>query len=303
MKKMLIIGLLLMARPLFIFAQTTEDRKQLAFLQDSLSHLGHAFINDEIDIDRKVANATFIKTLVSALKIPNSYLFPFDSLKYISIQRSPDNRFRIFSWHIINMDGSYRYYGAIQMNSTDLKLTALADFSPLIQKPQDTVTDNRTWYGAQYYKIIPVNALTPYYVLLGWKGNNVESTKKVIDVLWFKDGKAQFGLPVFEEKGKNLERVIFEYSAQASMLLHYVPEQNLIVFDNLASPDPKTKNQPTTFGPDLSYNAFKLKNGKWVYIDNIDMRNIPSPNDAGFNDPKLDKIWDKTEKPPKQDQN
>ena len=54
MKKMLIIGLFLIARPLFIFAQTTQDREKLTFYQDSLSHLGYAFINDEIDIDRKV---------------------------------------------------------------------------------------------------------------------------------------------------------------------------------------------------------------------------------------------------------
>ena len=201
------------------------------------------------------------------------------------------------------MDGSYRYYGAIQMNSVDLKLTALADFSPLIKVPQDTTTDNRTWYGAQYYNIIPVNAPIPYYVLLGWKGNNVESTKKVIETLWFKDGKPQFGLPVFAEKGKSLKRVIFEYSAQASMLLRYIPEQNLIVFDNLVSPDAKTKNKPETFGPDLSYDGFKLKNGKWVYIDNLDMRNVPTPKDAEFNDPKQDKIWDQAEKPPKQNQN
>ncbi|MDB5010329.1 MAG: hypothetical protein JWQ06_1118, partial [Mucilaginibacter sp.] len=95
MKKLLIIGLLAVALPLFTFAQHADESanlKQLNFFQDSLKHLGSRFINDEIDVQRKSANYTFIKTLVSALKIPNSFFFPFDSLKAISILNSPDKR-------------------------------------------------------------------------------------------------------------------------------------------------------------------------------------------------------------------
>ncbi len=302
MKRLLIIGLFLIARPLFIFAQDeSANRKQLNFFQDSLKHLGYTFINDEIDVHRKSANYQFIKTLVSALKIPNSFLFPFDSVKAISILNSPDNRFRIFSWHIINMDGSYRFYGAVQMNTGGpLKLYGLEDYSPLLKNPEDSVTDARKWYGAQYYKIIPVYAANPYYVLLGWKGNTVVSTKKVIDVISFKNGPPQFGLPVFDEKGKTRDRVIFEYSEQATMLLHYVPTQNLIVFDNLIPPDKKSEGKPETYGPDLSYNGFRLKNGRWEYVDNLDMRNVPSAKDAEFIDPKGEKAGgDDTTKPAK----
>jgi hypothetical protein len=68
---------------------------------------------------------------------------------------------------------------------------------------------------------------------LGWKGNTVKSTKKVIEVLSFnKDDKAVLGMPVFDGNGKTRNRVVFEYTRQASMLLRYVPEQNLIVFDH-----------------------------------------------------------------------
>ncbi|HEY0245725.1 MAG TPA: hypothetical protein VGC01_09190, partial [Mucilaginibacter sp.] len=206
MKKLLFIGLLFLACPLCIFAQHSDEsnRKQLSFLQDSLAHLGKTFVNSEIDVERKAANYQFIKTLVTALRIPNSFLFPFDSLKTISILNSPDNRFRIFSWHIMNMDGSYRFYGAVQMNTGGpLKMYPLEDYSPLLKNPEDSVTDNKKWYGAQYYKIIRVDASLPYYVLLGWKGNNDRSTKKVIDVISFKNDKPQLGLSVFDEKGKS----------------------------------------------------------------------------------------------------
>ena len=95
----------------------------------------------------------------------------------------------------------------------------------------------------------------------------------------------QLGMPIFEEKGKNRKRVVFEYNRQASMLLRYVPEQKLIVFDNLIPPDKKMKDKLDTYGPDLTYNGYRLTNGKWVYVDNIDMRNVPNPKDQKFNDP------------------
>ena len=140
----------------------------------------------------------------------------------------------------------------------------LNDYSPMLQHPEDSVTSNVKWYGAQYYKIIPVYSPKLYYVLLGWKGNNEKSTKKVIDVLSMVNDKPQFGLPIFEEHGKTLDRVVFEYTRQASMLLKYEPDQNLIVFDHLSPPDAKHKSNQDTYGPDLSYDGFKLKNGKWV---------------------------------------
>ncbi|MDR6941336.1 hypothetical protein [Mucilaginibacter pocheonensis] len=269
--------------------------KQLSIYQDSLASLGKKFINNENDLERKNANYLFIKTLVSALKTPNSFLFPFDSVKSISIVNSPDNRFRILSWHIINQDGSYRFYGTVQMNTGGpLKMFPLEDYSPLLTNPEDSVTDNHKWYGAQYYKIVPVYAQKPYYILIGWKGNTVKSTKKVIDVLSFTNDTPVFGLPVFDGNGKNRKRVVFEYARQVSMLLKYIPDQNLIVFDHLAPPDKKMKDQPAAFGPDLTYDGYKLKNGRWVYIDNLDMRNIPAGNDAEFIDPKKQAAKDRS---------
>jgi len=290
MKKILLAVYLFSALPLLSLGQNSNEStriKQLNMYQDSLNHLGKIFVNNENDLERKNANYQFIKTLVSALKTPNSFQFPFDSVKTISILRSPDSKFKIFTWPIMNDDGSYRFYGAIQMNTGGpLKLFPLEDYSPLLQHPEDSVVDNRKWYGAEYYKIIPVYGNTPYYVLLGWKGNTPKSTKKVIEILSFKNDNPQFGMPVFNEKGKNRKRIIFEYTRQASMLLRYVPEQNLIVFDNLAPPDKKFKDNPETYGPDLTYNGYKLRNGKWEYVDNLDMRNVASPKDSKYIDPR-----------------
>lgn len=274
----------------------TKNLKTLAVYKDSLVSLGKKFINDENDLERKNANYTFIRTLVSALRVPHSYNFPFDSVKSISVLNSPDNRFRIFSWHVMNQDGSYRYYGTVQMNTGEkLLMYPLEDYSPLLKNPEDSVTNTSKWYGAQYYKIIRAGGDKPHYVLLGWKGNNVKSTKKVIEVLSFdRDNKPVFGMPVFSGNGKNRKRIIFEYTRQASMLLRYVPSEDLIVFDHLSAPDAKMKDHPETFGPDLSYDGYRLRGGKWVFEENLDMRNIPQANDAELVDPKIQARRDKS---------
>jgi len=279
-----------------VYAQHSDEstnRAQLKNYQDSLVQLGNTIINNENDLERKNANYQFIKTLVSALKVPNSFLFPFDSLKVISIQNSPDNRFRIFTWHVVNDDGSYRFYGAIQLNTGGpLRLYPLEDYSPLLKNPQDSIVDNRKWYGAQYYKIIKVAADKPYYVMLGWKGYTADATKKVIDVLSLNNDKPQFGSAVFDNSN-NHKRIIFEYTRQVSMLLRYVPEQQLIVFDHLSPPDKKSKNLPETYGPDLTYDGYRLKNGRWEFVDNLDMRNVPDETDSQYIDPKKQAEIDK----------
>jgi len=278
------------------FAQHTDESNSLNRLnmyQDSLADLGKVMINNDNELERQNANTMFVKTLVAALKVPNSFLFPFDSVKTVSILNSPDNRFRILSWHIMNDDGSYRFYGALQLNTGGpLKLFPLVDYSPLLEHPEDSVTDNRKWYGAQYYKIIRVTGDKSYYVLLGWKGYTVNSTKKVIEVLSFKNDKPVFGMEVFGTSKH--KRIIFQYTRQASMLLKYVPEQDLIVFDHLSPPDDKSKKNPETFGPDLSYDGYKLINGRWKYEDNLDMRNVPDEHDNEFTDPKKQAIEDRS---------
>ena len=288
--------LLFLSFVLFIFcgvrAQTPASRNKLNAFQDSLKNFGYQMINNQNEPERYNASFNLVKTLVKALKVPGSFNFGFDSLKTISIQTSPDNKFRIFSWHVMNNDGSYRYYGTIQMNTADgsLKMFPLIDHSASIKNPQDTTLSNETWYGSQYYRIIPVSNYsgTPYYILLGWKGNTVKSTKKVIETLYFKDNKAYFGLPVFDQYKENpgKYRLIFEYNRQVSMMLNYLPKERTIVFDHLAPPDPKLKGKYELYGPDMSYDGFKILNGKLKYLEDLPLKNDPSEKDNLFIDPR-----------------
>ncbi len=273
-------------------SDSNKNKQTMLNLQDSLQILSYKMINDSIEPERYNANYQFIKTLVNTLKTPYSFNFSFDSLKTISIQSSPDKRFRIFSWPVMNNDGSYRYYGTIQMNKPDgkLQMFPLVDYTPAIKNSADTVTTSDKWYGAQYYRIISVlnNVQTPYYVLLGWKGNTIRSTKKVIEILYFRDGKAYFGMPVFDgDKEQPLKkRAIFEYDRRASMVLNYEPSISTVVFDHLAPPDPKLKGRFELYGPDFSYDGYRLVNGRWKFVQDLELKNTPTDQDDNFNDPK-----------------
>ncbi len=288
--------LLLMLSAFFIKAQET-DNKSFKVYEDSLKVLGKTITNDTLEQNRVMANYSLIKTLVNSLKQKKSFDYPFDSLSNsISILKSEDNKFRIFSWFMMSDDGTFRFYGALQMNNPkNLELYPFTDSFARMETPEDSTLNPKKWFGAVYYKLISVNAQNkqvPYYTLLGWKGSNRQSSKKVIDVLWFDNGKPVFGLPVFEgikKEDKAKKRVVFSYTSEVSLLLKYEKEKGLIVFDHLAPSNDKVKNMPGLWGPDLSYDAYKFKNGRWILQENVNLKNIPNasdqdliiPNEAG----------------------
>lgn len=290
MNRIILLISLLLVKSVAAQQLSASDKGKLSAIQDSLIKLNWEMINNGVEPERYNANYAFIRTLVSALKTPYSYNFGFDSLKAVSIQNSPDKKFRIFSWNILNGDGSYRFYGTIQMNTRDgkLQMFPLVDFSPAINSPLDTVTSNEKWFGAQYYRIIPVtNNSDPYYTLLGWKGNTVRTTKKVIEILRFKDNKPVFGHAVFDEPGSTTkkQRIIFEYDRKATMFLQYQPSQNMIVFDHLSPPDEKLAGKFEFYGPDMSYDGFRLKNNRWQFLPDLELKNDPTALDDEYNDP------------------
>lgn len=265
---------------------------KLPALQDSLQRLSKQMINHELEPQRYNANYQFIKTLVTALKEPKSFYFSFDSLKAVSIITAPDNKFRLFTWSVQNDDGSYRFYGTIQVNTSDgsLKLFPLSDRSEYIVDPSNQTLKIDEWFAAQYYQmasVLPADG-KPYYVLLGWKGKSSTSTQKVLDVVQFVNGIPYFGLPVFDGSSSfsGKKRIVFEYAREVSMHLNYDSKLQRIVFDHLSPSEEAAKNDFSKYGPDMTYDAFQLSKGRWKYQSNLLLTNPPSAKDELFNDPK-----------------
>lgn len=266
-----------------------DNRPQLNTLQDSLVILSEETFASKDDTERLEKNTLFVKKFISALKINNSFNFGFDSLKRISILKSPDNTFRIITWFLPNNDGTYRYYGTIQMGTQNgsLKLLPLTDNPNYVDG--NALTNNKNWIGARYYEMIPVlvNGKQPYYILLGWKGNNQKTTKKVIEVLSFDKGEPVFGKNIFEtQKNAALKnRVLFEYNRQNTMTLKVDKNVNMIVFDHLAPYDPKMVGNFEYYGSDLSFDGYRLTWGKLALVEDVELKNDPSPNDDFYGKP------------------
>ncbi|QNN43920.1 hypothetical protein [Pedobacter roseus] len=267
-----------------------QSTNKLGVFQDSLIKISVNAVASQSDAQKMELNGRFVKTLVEALKTPNSFSFAFDSLKNVSVIKSPDQAFRILSWYMPLENGTYRYYGAIQINtkSGPLKLFPLIDQTENIADP-NIITNNQKWFGARYYEIVPVTSgnRLPYYVLLGWKGNTQATTKKVIEILSFDKENLVFGAPVFdgkELKGKN--RMIFEYAKSNAMTLKSDQKAGMIVFDHLASFDPEIKDRFEYYGSDGTFDGFKIIGGKLKLQEEVTLNNDPNASDELYADPK-----------------
>ena len=275
-------------------AQHTFELKNgpvMAKFEDSLERISDDMYNAETTGDRFSKNAAFIKTLVNSLKTHTSFNYPFDSLKRVSIVKSPDNTFRIISWFVPLDDGSYRFFGTVQMATKDgkLKLFPLIDNTDNISD-NNYIGNNKNWYGARYYEIIPVivGGRPPFYILMGWKGNNSKTTKKVLDVLSFEKEELVFGKPVFDGlKGSVAKnRIVFEYNKLNSMTLTLDKTINMIVFDHLAPFTEDMKGNFEYYASDLSFDAYKIQNGRLKLLENIELKNDPNNMDELYVDPK-----------------
>ena len=303
-----------------LFASSQNLPKQafakLRKQEDSLAKLGDKMINEKTALQRFLADSAFIKILVRALKTPNSFTYPFDSLKTVSHLYAPDSSFRIFSWQFTRDEDYYRQRGAIQMRTADgsLKLFPLLDMSDFTTAPQDSIRTGKNWVGCIYYSMVmkTFNGKN-FYTLLGFDDNNMRSTKKWIEVLYFdENGNPQFGGPFFSipsgslhPTATKLARFGLEYKKAANARMNYDKELDMIMFDHLISED-NHADKAYTYVPDGDYQGFKWVNGRWVQVDKVFNQKLedgqapmPAPlkDDAGnSNESKLEQQSEQTRK-------
>jgi len=260
------------------FAQhiTKSDKKILGKKEDSLKVFANQILYGRNAIDRFLADSEFTRGFVRALEVKNSFYYPFDSLVTIAKVVPQDSTFKIFTWQLKINDNVIRQHGAIQMRTADgsLKLFPLIDKSDVIKNLQDTITSNRAWIGALYYKIIEEKSFGKnYYTLLGFDDNNINSDRKIIEVLTFKDGQPVFGgsyfnFPSSSTHPGSMARYIMEYKKNAGPKLSLDKDMNMIIFEHLISETGEVQKK-YTYVPDGDYEGLRWKDGKWVYIEKV----------------------------------
>lgn len=201
---------------------------------DSLKKYSATITSRTGDFVKYEANERLIEKLEQLLNDKSSFSFPFDSVKSLSVLPSPDKKFKIITWAINKTNGDYEYFGYILFPNKkpgDKKFIRLKDNTEKISSPETFSGDHNNWFGAIYYKIIPTSYQgRRHYTLLGWKGNNINTTKKVIDVLTLRSsGNVLFGYQLFRRNKDKPQRIVFEFSSSVSMLLRYEKQQYHIV--------------------------------------------------------------------------
>lgn len=285
----------------------SQDRETFGEYEDSLRILGQTMRTGTNDRIKFEASARFADLLEEALSIKNSFNYPFDSVNTIARLVSPDQRFRMFNWVIAKDNGTFEYNCFLQAYNEKKKkyeLFKLNDKSSEIIVPENQTLDPENWFGALYYKIIPVkNEDITYYTLLGWNGNNGLSFKKIIEVLTFRSGNRPFfGAAIFRKGKDKPKRIIFEYSSKAIMTLKYEDQQyqvkkrlkkpqkgkrfdieniktEMILFDRLIPLNQSLESQKQFYVPETNvFDAFIFDKGKWNFIEDIDARNPKTPD-------------------------
>jgi len=265
------------------FAQiSASERNALKKKEDSLKTFSLQIIQGRTASDRFTADSQFTRMFVRALKIKNSFYFPFDSLLTISKLVPEDSSFKIFTWQMVVNDYVIRQHGAIQMKTPDgsLRLFPLIDKSDVTNNAEDTVGNNFGWIGAVYYKLIEKHAFgKDFYTLLGYDENNINSNKKIIEILTFNNGGPIFGGSYFSFQDNSVikkfrARYIMEYKKNASPRLTYDPDQDMIIYEHLISESGEPQKK-YTYIPDGDYEGLKWRDGKWVHIQKVFTQKTP----------------------------
>lgn len=254
------------------------DLKKLAAKEDTLKEYSYYLNTDTLPEDRMISDSIFTKTLVRALQVKHSFLYPFDSVLGVSKLYSPDSAFRIITWNITYDDYYHRQRGAIQMKTADgsLKLFPLRDVSEFTDKPEDSARTRNNWIGAMYYNIHKTQYKGKnYYTLFGFDNNGAQSSMKWIDVLTFNEkSEPVFGAyPYFSYQNdsipkKSKNRFGIEFKKGTRVLVNYIPEMEMILVDHLIS-ETEQPELAWTMIPDGDQEGFQWVNGKWEHIDKV----------------------------------
>ncbi|NNC86718.1 MAG: hypothetical protein HKN75_11610, partial [Bacteroidia bacterium] len=278
--KYILTSILLLGLNGFVFAQSESAAlPNQVQLENTINQLCDSIQKAKTDEVRTAANDSLKSIFNSLLQNPESFNLVYETIDKVSIISSDDKKLRLYSWVLPATDGSvYKYNGFAQFQKSKKHKMRFYEFTekPILnnEEAEKEKTDNANWYGAVYYKIIDTGKKKKrYYTILGWHGNNLKTTTKLIDVMQPRSRNISFGKSVFKSKEGTKQRIIFEYNFRVSMLLRYQKNKKRIVFDNIAPADSNQVGSYENYGPDLSVNSYNYKKGKWYFEKDVDARN------------------------------
>ncbi len=272
---------------LFLPVYATDD---FINYEDSLRTIIEQVPFLENDSQRQQTGKQFKDYFQKVLSMEGSFDYPFDSLTVVSFLKAPDDKFRIISWYIPLEDDRFEYFGFFQIpipeKEDEFVLFELKDVASELSQTQYEILKDLNWYGAYYLELIHrQHNREDYYALLGWRGDNPQTRKRVIEPLVLTDsGEPVFGQEVFTYRNNNHKRVIFEYSSRVSITMNYESQrvegrrrpEKIIIFDRVAPTHSFLEGHYQYYVPETNiFDGFAFDDGKWVFIEDIDARVPP----------------------------
>jgi hypothetical protein len=296
-----------------IWVSTKEPDFAFILAEDSLRMMAADMIRSSEDSVRLVSNARFMACLKEVIGREGSMAYAFDSLSTVSFLVPADSSFRIITWYVPLSGQQFRYFGFVQLSDVSAHLAdsdqevpshekyQLIELKEVIGYQGDETAglfSDKSWYGSWYYELISNrHEHNHHYVLLGWRGDNPATRKRIIEPLLFDEGRPVFGAAVFNMRERPPQmgryqpeslsehdeplRMVFEYSVRTSMSLLYDNQMirqgeeriPMIVFDRLEPLEERFRGQRGYYVPEGNiFDAFVFRDGRWVLIRDVDAR-------------------------------
>jgi hypothetical protein len=255
-------------------SQVLNDQPDLPAAENELRNFFSELRAAGTPDQRESINNHISGLLGTILLYEDSFTYPFDSLASLGRIVSTDNLLRVFTWNYSDSPADHKYSGFIQYRENDsIRVYRLRQGERKRDDLESRVFVPDNWYGALYYQVHDVvHSGRTFYTLIGFDFNDVFTSIKMVDVLTFNYGHPSFGAPLFQFREGVRNRVVFEYSARAVMLLRYVPERDMIIYDHLAPGSPRLRGQYRYYGPVFSYDGLRFERGRWIHQQDIDWR-------------------------------
>ncbi len=266
-------------------AVTPRFKSEIDSVNFELLKLAKAIIEAPTSQERISRNSRFANELEQTLLGDSLFRNDFDSVVNVSLLYDNSRSFRIATWYVPLFDGTGVFHGFFQTPTTpkqNSRLIKLNDRTRQVEANLQRSLDPENWYGAYYYELIQVKWQgEDQFVLLGWKGDNPHTRKRVIEPLTITQEGPRFGKQVFQIGDHQPLRIVFEYSRQVSMSLSFKPNYRkprnqvvpMIVFDRLVPKHQSLAGRHEHYVPEVNvFDGLEFARGVWKFVPDIDVR-------------------------------
>lgn len=240
-------------------------------VEQKLVEEGRKILTDPAYQQRLKSNDIFGKTLQDYVGTEQGFNDPLAGVHNMMRLEAEDD-LRIYTWQMPDSNYHYVKYGLIAVQTPKgIVVTPLKDKSSSMMQPEFAQLKADNWYGAIYYKLIPIKkGRSHLYTLLGY-APGTDLNQKIIEVLAVdRRGRPTFGAKVFkidqfqdQTFRKPPMRLILRYGGKYAASVRWNEEKEMIVMDHLSPPDAHLKGVYRMYGPDMSYDGLVWGDDWW----------------------------------------